>query len=252
MVDDLLAFLGGDTEEVVRRLEDDMAQASAALEFEQAARIRDRLASVSKAIEGQEMVGARSEDYDVVGLVDDELEAACQVFYVRKGRVMGRRGFIVDKAGDLSRDELVSRVLERLVFRGEPARQPQAGSGSRPARQPEPLRRVAAGAAGVQGGHLGAPAGGQAEAPGDGGPQCCRRLRPTPAQAQHRPQQPGPGPQRPPKLPGTARSPPADRVLRHEPPPRIGLCGIDGGDGGRPAPQVGIPPVQGANRGRQR
>ena len=120
MVDDLLAFLGGDTDEVVKRLEDDMAQAAAALEFEQAARCRDRLASVRKAIEGQEMVGGRSEDYDVVGLVDDELEAACQVFYVRKGRIMGRRGFIVDKAGHLSGPELVSRVLERLYFEENP------------------------------------------------------------------------------------------------------------------------------------
>ena len=125
MLDDLLAFLGGDTDEVVKRLEDDMAQASAALEFEQAARCRDRLASVRKAIEGQEMVGGRSEDYDVVGLVDDELEAACQVFYVRKGRVMGRRGFIVDKAGDLGRDELVSRVLERLYFEENPLGSPK-------------------------------------------------------------------------------------------------------------------------------
>ncbi len=125
MVDDLLAFLGGDTDEVVKRLEDDMAHASAALEFEQAARCRDRLASVRKAIEGQEMVGGRSEDYDVVGLVDDELEAACQVFYVRKGRVMGRRGFIVDKAGDLGRDELVSRVLERLYFEENPLGSPK-------------------------------------------------------------------------------------------------------------------------------
>ena len=125
MVDDLLSFLGGDTDEVVKRLEDDMAQASAALEFEQAARCRDRLASVRKAIEGQEMVGGRSEDYDVVGLVDDELEAACQVFYVRKGRVMGRRGFIVDKAGDLGRDELVSRVLERLYFEENPLGSPK-------------------------------------------------------------------------------------------------------------------------------
>ena len=125
MVDDLLAFLGGDTDEVVKRLEDDMTQASAALEFEQAARCRDRLASVRKAIEGQQMVGARSEDYDVVGLVDDELEAACQVFYIRKGRVMGRRGFIVDKAGDLSRDELVSRVLERLYFEENPLGSPK-------------------------------------------------------------------------------------------------------------------------------
>lgn len=125
LVDELLAFLGGDTDEVVKRLEDDMAQAAAALEFEQAARSRDRLASVRKAIEGQQMVGARSEDYDVVGLMDDELEAACQVFYVRKGRVMGRRGFIVDKAGDLGRPELVSRVLERLYFEENPLGSPK-------------------------------------------------------------------------------------------------------------------------------
>ena len=52
--------------------------------------------------------------------MDDELEAACQVFYVRKGRVMGRRGFIVDKAGQLGRSELVSRALERLYFEENP------------------------------------------------------------------------------------------------------------------------------------
>ncbi|MCY4193306.1 MAG: excinuclease ABC subunit UvrC [bacterium] len=125
MVDDLLAFLGGDTDEVVRRLEDDMVRAAAAQEFEQAARCRDRLASVRKAIEGQQMVGPRSEDYDVVGLVDDELEAACQVFYVRKGRVMGRRGFIVDKVGHMGRNELVSRVLERLYFEENPLGSPK-------------------------------------------------------------------------------------------------------------------------------
>ncbi|WP_419919804.1 excinuclease ABC subunit UvrC [Candidatus Poriferisocius sp.] len=125
MVEDLIGFLGGDTDEVIQRLESDMARASAALEFEQAARHRDRLASVRKAIEGQQMVGPRSEDYDVISLVDDELEAACQVFYVRKGRVMGRRGFIVDKAGDLSRPELVSRVLERLYFEENPLGYPK-------------------------------------------------------------------------------------------------------------------------------
>ncbi len=125
MLEDLLAFLDGDTDEVVKRLEGDMAEAAAALEFEQAARCRDRLASVRKAIESQEMVGGRSEDYDVVGLADDELEAACQVFYVRKGRVMGRRGFIVDKAGPIRRPELLGRVLERLYFEDNPLGSPK-------------------------------------------------------------------------------------------------------------------------------
>lgn len=125
LVTDLLAFLDGDTDEVVAKLEVDMASAAASLEYESAARHRDRLTSVRKAIEKQQMVFARNEDVDVVGLFDDELEAAVQVFYVRKGRVMGRRGFVVDKAEPLDRQELVSRVLERLYFEDNPVGSPK-------------------------------------------------------------------------------------------------------------------------------
>ncbi len=125
MVQKLLGFLGGDSDDLVKQLKQDMAQASASLEFEQAARCRDRLASIYKVIESQQMVGTRSEDFDVVGLVDDELEAACQVFYVRKGKVLGRRGFIVDKAGDLGSAELISRALERLYFEENPLGTPK-------------------------------------------------------------------------------------------------------------------------------
>jgi excinuclease ABC subunit C len=125
MVAELLAFLEGDTDDVVARLEGEMSRAAENLEFELAARHRDRLASVRKAIEKQQMVGARSEDFDVIALHDDELEAAVQVFYVRKGRVMGRRGFIVDKAEELTRPELVSRALERLYFGDNPLGHPK-------------------------------------------------------------------------------------------------------------------------------
>ncbi|NIR34612.1 MAG: excinuclease ABC subunit C, partial [Actinobacteria bacterium] len=68
---------------------------------------------------------SRNEDVDVIGLADDELEAAVQVFFVRKGRVMGRRGFVVDKAEDLDPGELVSRVLERLYFDDNPIGSPK-------------------------------------------------------------------------------------------------------------------------------
>ncbi len=120
MVDELLGFLGGDTDPVVERLNNEMKEASEELDFERAARLRDRLDSVRKAVEKQQMVGARSEDYDVIGLAEDDLEAAVQVFFVRKGRVMGRRGFVIDKAEELDRSELVSRALERLYFDANP------------------------------------------------------------------------------------------------------------------------------------
>jgi len=125
LVQSLLEFLEGDTDEVVAKIEADMLAASERQEFELAARQRDRLISVRKAIEKQQMVGAKSEDFDVIGLVDDELEAAVQVFFVRKGRVMGRRGFIVDKAEELTAAELVDRVLERIYFDENPMGEPK-------------------------------------------------------------------------------------------------------------------------------
>jgi len=110
----LLSFLDGDTDEVVSLLQREMADASQALEFERAARLRDRLGGVMRAIEKQQMVGERDEDLDIIGIADDDLEAAVQVFFVRKGRVVGRKGFILDKVEDLSPGGLVDRVLEEM------------------------------------------------------------------------------------------------------------------------------------------
>ena len=113
-VEQLCEFLDGETDAVVDHLESAMKEASANLEFERAARLRDRLASVERAIEKQMMVGERDEDLDIIGIADDELEASVQVFYVRHGRVVGRKGFIVDKVEDLSDGRLIDRVLEEL------------------------------------------------------------------------------------------------------------------------------------------
>ncbi len=126
MVGELENFLSGETAEVVQRLTDEMTAASESQEFERAARLRDRLASVRKAVESQEMVSSRREDFDVIGMDGDELEAAVSVFYVRKGRVMGRQGFIVDKAEDLSSAELIGRILERIYFAENPLGPPKA------------------------------------------------------------------------------------------------------------------------------
>jgi excinuclease ABC subunit C len=120
LVADLCNFLDGDTQPVIDRLDQDMRAASDDLEFERAARIRDRLIAVRKAVEKQTMVADRNEDFDVVAIAGDELEVSVQVFHVRRGRVMGRNGFVVDLAEDLDPGQLVDRVLEGL-YAEEPA-----------------------------------------------------------------------------------------------------------------------------------
>ncbi|WP_394934960.1 excinuclease ABC subunit UvrC [uncultured Ilumatobacter sp.] len=114
LVTELCQFLDGDTDEIVSRLNADMKQAATNLEFEQAARLRDRLEAVKKAISKQQMVADKNEDLDVIGIAENELEASVQMFYIRKGRVVGRKGFILDKVEDLTPGGLINRILENL------------------------------------------------------------------------------------------------------------------------------------------
>jgi excinuclease ABC subunit C len=114
MVEDLMRFLAGETEPVLTRLRQEMEEASDSLEFERAARLRDRLIAVRKAAESQQMVSERSEDLDLIGVAEDELEAAIQVFHVRRGRVVGRSGSVADKVEDLTPSQFMTRVLQEL------------------------------------------------------------------------------------------------------------------------------------------
>ncbi|HQV58655.1 MAG TPA: excinuclease ABC subunit UvrC [Ilumatobacteraceae bacterium] len=116
LVNELCDFLDGNTDQIVRRLSADMREAAADLEYERAARLRDRLQAVQRAIEKQQMVADTNEDIDVIGIADDELEAAMQVFYVRKGRVVGRKGFVIDKVEPVSAGGLVERIMEQLIL----------------------------------------------------------------------------------------------------------------------------------------
>jgi len=118
MVTGLCEFLEGDVDAVVSELEDKMQRAAEAQEYEIAGRTRDRLHAVRRASEKQLMVGERDEDFDVVAVADDELEASVQVFFVRKGRVLGRKGYILDKVEELSVAGVVGRTIESLY--GDP------------------------------------------------------------------------------------------------------------------------------------
>ena len=113
LVAELMDFLDGDTKPVVDRLEAEMRRAADELEFERAARLRDRLTTVRLAVERQQMVTDAPEDLDAIAIAEDELVAAVQVFHVRRGRVVGRHGFIVEKVEPLTAPQLVGRVLEQ-------------------------------------------------------------------------------------------------------------------------------------------
>lgn len=110
----LCAFMEGEHEPIVQLLEQKMETASRSLEFEQAARARDQLGAIQRVIARQEMVGSRREDFDAVACHGDELEASLQVFFVRGGRVVGRKGFIVDKVEPLDDPELLHTFVESL------------------------------------------------------------------------------------------------------------------------------------------
>ncbi len=119
IVDDFCEFLSGRTDRLVRELERRMESAAEELEFERAARLRDDLGALRRAMERQAVVLGDGTDADVVAFAQDELEAAVQVFHVRGGRVRGQRGWVIDKVEPTETPALVERFLTQ--FYGEQA-----------------------------------------------------------------------------------------------------------------------------------
>ncbi len=114
LVDGLARFLDGDATEVLGNLESEMRDAAAALDFERAARRRDQLESARRALDRQEVVGHGDDDFDVVAVHDEELDASVQAFFVRHGRLVGRLGFSVEKVEPLTVPQVLTSALLRL------------------------------------------------------------------------------------------------------------------------------------------
>ncbi|MEP6814162.1 MAG: excinuclease ABC subunit UvrC, partial [Marmoricola sp.] len=120
IVDDFCDFMAGNTTAFVRRIENEMYAASKRMDFEKAARLRDDLGALNRALEKQAVVLGDGTDADVLALWEDPLEVAMQVFYVRAGRIRGQRGWVADRVEDGDTGTLVGDFLLQL-YAGESA-----------------------------------------------------------------------------------------------------------------------------------
>ncbi len=113
IAEDFCDFMAGNTTKFTKRVERQMRAASDAMEYELAARLRDDLGALNKALEKNAVVLADKTDADVFALADDELEAAVQVFFVRGGRIRGQRGWVVEKESE-DVPELMGHLLQQV------------------------------------------------------------------------------------------------------------------------------------------
>ncbi|MET4591547.1 excinuclease ABC subunit UvrC [Arthrobacter sp. 754] len=114
LAEDFCAFMGGEAKRFISKLEKQMGEAVAELDYEKAARLRDDISALRKVFERNAVVLAEDTDADVFALFEDELEAAVQVFHVRGGRVRGQRGWVVEKVEDATTPDLVEHLLQQV------------------------------------------------------------------------------------------------------------------------------------------
>ncbi|WP_262412540.1 excinuclease ABC subunit UvrC [Actinacidiphila acidipaludis] len=125
-------FMAGHAGTYLRRLEQRMKDAAAAMEYEQAARLRDDLEALRRAMEKNAVVLADATDADLIAVAEDELEAAVQIFHVRGGRVRGQRGWVTDKVEAVDTADLVEHALQQLYGDESGDAEQSGGSGGVP------------------------------------------------------------------------------------------------------------------------
>ncbi|WP_435745571.1 excinuclease ABC subunit UvrC [Microbacterium sp. PMB16] len=113
MVDDFVAFMAGGDERFTKELTTRMLAASAAMDYEAAAKYRDKLSAIEAVLGKSALVLQPDEDADLFGIAEDELAAAVQHFVIRGGRVRGVRAMTIEKEIDITTGELVDQVLQR-------------------------------------------------------------------------------------------------------------------------------------------
>ncbi|MET7983347.1 excinuclease ABC subunit UvrC [Streptomyces sp. NPDC005281] len=114
LAEEFCDFMAGRTGTYIRRQEQQMTEAAEEMEYERAARLRDDIEALKKAMEKSAVVLADATDADLMAVAEDELEAAVQIFHVRGGRVRGQRGWVTDKVEAVTTGDLVEHALQQL------------------------------------------------------------------------------------------------------------------------------------------
>jgi excinuclease ABC subunit C len=123
IVNEFVAFMAHPDPSFITGLQREMRVASSQLEYERAAKLRDRIQALENVLERSAVVLKEDVDTDVFGIEQDELAAAVQQFIVRGGRVTGTRNWVVDTELDVTLGDLVDAVLQTAYETEEPPRE---------------------------------------------------------------------------------------------------------------------------------
>ncbi len=243
LAEDFCDFMAGQTQRFVRRIEQQMRAAASEMEYERAARLRDDLAALRRALEKNAVVLPDGTDADVFALAEDDLEAAVQVFHVRDGRIRGQRGWVVEKVEDVTTGDLVEQLL--LQVYGDAGRDGIPREVLVPADPPD-LPEIEALLTEVRGARVAVrvPQRGDKrallETVGKNAGQALDAAQDAPRGRPHDAVQ---GPAGDPGRARPSRGTPADRVLRRLQHPGPARRRLDGGLRGRAAAQERVPPL---------
>lgn len=114
LMKDICSFLGGRQEEVIKRLEQQMKTAAENMEFEKAARIRDKISSLKHISEKQKVLSTALEDQDVIAFAKEQTDACVQVFFIRSGKLIGREHFILEGMSEVDDRELMTSFVKQF------------------------------------------------------------------------------------------------------------------------------------------
>ncbi|NLK21277.1 MAG: excinuclease ABC subunit UvrC [Epulopiscium sp.] len=114
MITEIISFLDGKYEEVIKDLGKEMLNASKELNFEKAAHIRDQINSIKRIAQKQKMINSAMEDQDIIAFAKKEDEALVQVYFVRGGKVIGREHFLVDGVDERNQNEIMTSFVKQF------------------------------------------------------------------------------------------------------------------------------------------